>query len=243
MHAARPDLQFIQPNITRTCEEREVYDTLLTLDGVHILELGCGKADHSRRIATAHPTSTVLAAEVDRIQHQANLASDRPANLTFTDFGAQAIGLPDASVEIVMMFKSLHHVPVDLLDTALAELRRVLKPGGHAYLSEPLFAGPFNELIRIFNDEEVVRRAAFKAVCEAVTHGAFTLAGQVFFNVPVHYRDFAAFEARHLVVTYAERNVTGEQAARLRRLFETHQGTDGVRLTQSMRVDLLRKPD
>lgn len=241
MNAPLP-MQFIQPDITRTCKESEVYESLLALDRASILELGCGKAEHTKNIAKAHPAATIVAAEVDRVQHQKNLASEKPANLAFTDFGAQAIGLPDASVDIVMMFKSLHHVPLDLLDQALLEVKRVLKPGGHAYISEPLFAGRFNELIRIFNDEEVVRKAAFAAVCRAVETGTFELASETFFNVPVHYRDFAEFEKRHFVVTFAERNVTDEQAARVKQLFETYMGPDGVRLSQSIRVDLLRKP-
>lgn len=237
-----PPMQFIQTGITRTCKEREVYEAILPLDRAAILELGCGKADHSRQIAIAHPASTLVAAEVDQIQHERNLAAERPPNLTFASFGAEAIGLADASVDVVLMFKSLHHVPAAMLDTALAEVRRVLRPGGLAYLSEPLYAGAFNELIRIFNDEAVVRQAAFDAVVRAVRAGTFELVSETFFNVPLHYADFSVFEARHFVVTFAERTVTDAQARQVRAKFDTYRGPDGVRLTQSMRVDLLRKP-
>ncbi|NNL84587.1 MAG: class I SAM-dependent methyltransferase [Myxococcales bacterium] len=59
----------------------------------------------------------------------------------FADFGAEAIAAPDASFDVVMLFKSLHHVPVQMMDAALNEIARVLKPDGTAYISEPVFAG------------------------------------------------------------------------------------------------------
>lgn len=240
MQAPLPRMQLKHPDIARTCKESVVYEEMLRLDGARVLELGCGKADHTRQIARAHPAASIVAAEVDARQHAKNLASERPANMTFVDWGAQKIGLDDASVDVVMMFKSLHHVPAELLDTAFAEIRRVLKPGGLAYISEPIFGGDFNELIRIFNDEEVVRQGAFDAVVRAVASGRFALVKEEFFLVPVHYRDFAEFEKRHFVVTFAERNVTDEQAARVKTLFDSYVGEDGVRMTQQMRVDLLR---
>ena len=240
--ATLPRMQLSHPNITRTCVESEIYESLLALDGANVLELGCGKADHTRRIATAHPTANIIATEVDRIQHAANLAASVPSNLRFSDFGAESIPLPSASVDAVMMFKSLHHVPADRHDDALVEIARVLKPGGHAYISEPIFAGLMNEMIRIFNDEEAVRQAAFGALCRAVERGLFELADEVFFLLPVKYGDFADFASRHFEVTHSERHVTAAQRLAVERLFNTHLGPDGVSLAQQIRIDLLRKP-
>jgi len=234
-------MQLTHPNITRTCNESEIYESLLALDGASVLELGCGKAEHTRNIARAHPSATIVAAEVDRIQHARNLESERPANLSFADFGAQAIPLPDASIDVVMMFKSLHHVPLELHDQAFSEIHRVLKAGGCAYISEPVFAGELNEIMRIFNDEEFVRRAAFEALQRAVQKGLFELANETFFLVPSSYRDFAEFQKKHFQVTHSERNITEAQRNAVERLFNTHLGPDGVKLTQQIRVDLLRR--
>ena len=234
-------MQLTHPNITRTCNEIEIYESLLALDGASVLELGCGKAEHTRNIARAHPSATIVAAEVDRIQHARNLASERPSNLSFADFGAQAIPLADSSVDVVMMFKSLHHVPLELHDKAFSEIHRVLKVGGCAYISEPVFAGELNEIVRIFNDEEFVRREAFEALRRAVHKGLFAHANETFFLVPVSYRDFAEFQKKHFEVTHSERNITEAQRKAVERLFNTHLGPDGVKLTQQIRVDLLRK--
>ncbi len=140
------------------------------------------------------------------------------------------------------MFRSLHHVPLPRLDDAVGELLRVLKPGGYAYISEPVFAGEWNELIRIFNDEEFVRKAAFAAVCRAVDKGMFELAHEIFFLVPVKYKDFGEFAGKHFEVTHSERNVSDAQSRAVERLFNTHLGPDGVKLAQQVRIDLLRKP-
>ncbi len=234
-------MQLTHPDITRTCKESKIYESLLKLDGASVLELGCGKAEHTRAIARAHPRATLLAAEVDRIQHAKNLASERPSNLSFGDFGAQAIPLPDGAVDVVMMFKSLHHVPLALQDQALREINRVLKAGGLAYVSEPVFAGEFNDIMRIFNDEEVVRRAAFEAVQRAVENKLFELATETFFLVPSSYKDFAEFENKHFQVTHSERSVSEAQRLEVAKLFNRHLGPEGVTLAQQIRVDLLRK--
>lgn len=237
-----PRLQFSHPDITRACAESDVYESLLKLDGASILELGCGKADHTRRIAKAHPMASIVAAEVDRIRHAENVAAGAPANISFADFGAESIPLPDAGTDVVLMFRSLHHVPLPRLDDAMNEVWRVLKPGGCAYVSEPVFAGALNEITRIFNDEEIMRRAAFDALCRAVDRGMFELASETFFLVPVNYKDFADFARKHFQATHIEVHVSEAQRLAVERLFNTHLGPDGVRLSQPIRVDLLRKP-
>lgn len=45
------------------------------------------------------------------------------------------------------------------MDQALAEVARVLRPGGYLYVSEPVYAGPLNEIVCLYNDEGVVARS------------------------------------------------------------------------------------
>ena len=47
---------------------------------------------------------------------------------------------------------------------SLGEVARVLRRGGHLYVSEPVFDGALNEVVRVFNDEGVVRAAAQAAL-------------------------------------------------------------------------------
>jgi hypothetical protein len=50
------------------------------------------------------------------------------------------------------------------MDRSMREISRVLKPGGTVYISEPVFAGDFNEILRLFHGEQKVREAAFNTV-------------------------------------------------------------------------------
>ena len=65
------------------------------------------------------------------------------------------------------------------------EIRRVLKPGGLLYISEPIFAGEFNEILRLFHDEQKVREAAFNTIKKVVDGGLFNLVEETFFNSPM----------------------------------------------------------
>lgn len=218
-----------------------VYGELLPLAGARILELGCGKAEHTRRIAAAHPDATIVAMEIDAVQHAQNIAAAAPPNLRFAPGGAEAVDAADASFDIVMMFKSLHHVPGALLGRAMREIHRVLVPGGLAYLAEPVFAGEYNEVIRLFNDEQVVRAAAFDAIGAAIDGGLFELDAERFFRVPQRFADFDDFARRLIGVSYMEHRLSAEQLAAVRARFERSLTAEGALFEQEMRVDLLRK--
>ena len=157
----------------RESTELEVMRQNLPLAGARVLELGCGTAWMTRQLAEQLRAGYIIATEVDQIQHQKNLLIEDLDNVEFVAGGAQAIDLPAESVDLVIMLKSLHHVPVDRMDEALTEIHRVLKPGGLAYLSEPVYRGDFNDIMKLFHDEREVRQAAFRAVEKAVAGGGF----------------------------------------------------------------------
>lgn len=235
-------MQITETPIDRNCPEDEVYNELLELDGRHILELGCGSAQFTRAIAEQGRDRHITATEVDQQQHAKNLRIDDLPNVTFLSAGAQAIPGQDESFDTVMMFKSLHHVPGNLLDKALQEINRVLKPGGLAYISEPVYAGEFNDIMRLFHDEKLVREAAFAALDNAVNAGLFTLVDEVFFNSPVHFEDFTDFENKVLKVTHTDHQLSDETYNRVRDMFQQHMRPDGVHFLTPIRVDLLQKP-
>jgi ubiquinone/menaquinone biosynthesis C-methylase UbiE len=222
--------------------EFEVISSLLPLAGTRILELGCGAAEKTRQIAERSEVAEIVASEVDQRQHEKNLRIGDLPKVTFKSFGAEAIDEPDASFDIVIMFKSLHHVPISLLDSALAEICRVLTPGGLAYISEPVFAGEFNEIIRLFHDESVVRQEAFAAVERVVTDNVLELVEERFFRNVIKLQSFSQFEQGILNVTHTDHDVSPELLTRVRTKFESHRGEDGYVFEIPNRVDLLRKP-
>jgi len=233
-------MQINLENIEKTCPESDIFNHLLDFDGKHIVELGCGGADLTRLIATGGKDRTISAYEVDEIAHAQNLKVTDLPNVTFGLSGAQDIPLDDNSADLVLMFKSLHHVPIDLMADSLQEIKRVLKSGGLAYISEPIFTGEFNEILRLFHDEQVVREAAFAALSEAVTSGLFELQDEVFFRSPLAFVDFAEFESRTINSTHTDHSLADDLHAEVKRSFNAHCGPDGAHFMMPIRVDLLR---
>ncbi len=213
---------------------------LVPLQAQHIIELGCGNARLARELLQQYPQCHVTGLEVDQQQHALNLS--QPADrLEFVAAGAQAIPAADASFDLAIMLKSLHHVPLALMQSALSEVERVLRPGGYWYVSEPVYDGALNELIRLFNDEGEVRAAAQALLDTAAANGRWDRIADVHFEVPVAYRDFADFESRMVHVTYAERHLDDATRAQLQALFASHMTAEGAHFVRPMHVTLLRK--
>lgn len=206
-----------------------------------ILELGCGTGDMTRKIADAWPTVQIRALEVDRVQLQRNQVRNGHTNIHYEAGPAQAIPCEPESCDAVLMFKSLHHVPLDLLDEALKEVHRVLRPGGIAWFAEPVFAGKLNEIIRLFHDEQVVRHAAFDALVRASNSSRWKQTREIHYLVPVRFNDFADFERKVMRVTHSDFNLTDAVVDRVRDAFERHLGPDGAHFVRPMRANLFRK--
>ena len=235
-------MKIAKHKIDISCHEPEIYNRLLSLDNKHILELGCGSANITRDVASSGVNRRITALEVDVIAHEKNLQITDLPNVTFGLSGAQQIPLADESVDVVFMFKSLHHVPMDLMETSMREIRRVLKPGGFAYISEPVFAGEFNEILRLFNDEQLVRQAAFEVLKKTVDTGLFNLVEEVFFHSPRKYMSFADFEDTVIKATHSNYRLDEKLYARVKQNFEKHMGDDGAHFLNPIRVDLLQRP-
>lgn len=236
-----PTMSISDSSADKVCDEYEIVKSLLPLNGARVLELGCGKAEKTRAIAQRGQVTSITALEVDEIQHARNMQMGDLPNVRFGIGGAQAIPAEDASFDIVLMFKSLHHVPIEQMDQALTEIRRVLKPGGLAYLSEPVYAGEFNDILRLFHDEKTVREAAFAAIRRAVDGAELELVSQTFFSTPGHFDDFGQFEEQILKVTHTHHHLSPELYDAVRTAFMRHMTPQGFDFKQPIRVDLLRK--
>lgn len=222
-------------------DELDLLHTLVNLDQPRkIVELGCGAAELARKLLARFPDCEVTGLEVDERQHAKNLLQPLPG-LHFMQAGAQAIPFPVGAFDLALMLKSLHHVPLALMDQALSEVRRVLKPGGLLYVSEPVFAGALNEVMRLFHDEELVRAAALRAVQQAVASGDWEQLSESRFHVPVVYRDFAEFEARMMGVTFVNHQLDAATLQQVRERFMPHMTADGANFLRPMRVNLLRR--
>ncbi len=235
-------MQLIGPAEQDIADEIEVLAKLLPLKNAHVLELGCGTAEKTRELAEKTPIASIVAAEVDPQAHAKNIALGTLPKIEFATFGAEAIDAPDNAFDIILMFKSLHHVPLDLMDQALAEIKRVLKPGGLAYISEPVFAGDFNEVLRLFHDESKVRQAAFGALEKTVAARHLKLEQEYFFKNQVTLKHFGQFEKGVMAATHTEHILTPELIQQVKAKFESYgDPAKGYTFLTENRVDLLKK--
>lgn len=223
--------------------EFDVARDLVPLDGARLLELGCGRAEATQQIARACPRAEITALEVDAAQHALNVEIRGLPNVRFGLGGAEAIPAGDGEFDAVLMFKSLHHVPAASLGAALGEIHRVLRRDGLALFVEPVYAGDFNEILRIFHDEQRVRELAFDALRDAVASGRFELVAEEFYARAQHYDSFADFERLVLQVTHTAHRLSDAQYAAVRERFMRQAGAGGADFVSPMRADLLRRRD
>ncbi len=235
-------MKIADPTQTTLVNEVKLMLEQLPFDGSQVLELGCGKAEKTRTLAETGRVAQIIALEVDAIQHARNLAITDLPQVSFRHGGAEAIPAEDNSVDIVLMFKSLHHVPMQHMDQALSEIARVLKPGGLAWISEPVYAGNLNEVFKLFHDEKVVREAAFAAICKAVDDGRLLLEQELFFNTRSFFEHFGQFDQRMIQVTHSDHQLSPALYQQVREKFEGFLTPEGATFLNPQRVDVLRKP-
>ncbi len=229
------------PDAYQTATDLDLIAELLDLRGERVLELGCGAAVATRALVEQLGAAEVVATEVDAAQLAKNCAISDLPQVRFVAGGAEAIGAPDASFDAVFMFKSLHHVPLAQLDTALSEIHRVLKSGGAACFVEPVYWGDFNALMAMIHEERLEREAAFAALQRALSSGRFISEAQRFVQIPGTVADWDAFAERYLQVSYRPDPIEAERVARIRAAFEQHLTPTGAHFLKPHRIDLLRR--
>lgn len=89
-----------------------------------VLEVGCGTGAFAARLVEQLPGVALLA--VDQSPRLVELTRERGVVAQVQD--VQQLLAPDASYDVVLALWMLYHVPE--LDRGLAEVRRVLRPGG-----------------------------------------------------------------------------------------------------------------
>lgn len=101
----------------------------------HVLDLGCGPGAAVRTAATI--VTEGRAVGVDRSPPMVELARRRSAdfsNVRFEVGAAEDLPFPDGEFSVVWSVHSYHHW--DDHDAGLAEIRRVLAPGGRVFIME-----------------------------------------------------------------------------------------------------------
>jgi ubiquinone/menaquinone biosynthesis C-methylase UbiE len=178
-----------------TLDKSDLIDEMLDVRGRDVLDVGCGEGWLVRRLVERGAASVVgidpLAVALEHAR------TEGPPELVdaYLDGSAEALPFADRSFDIVVFFNSLHHVPKESLDAAVAEALRVLRPRGLIYVQEPVPTGEFHELMSPIEDETDMRVAAQAALDRAIARRRMTERSRRDAVVGMTFADFAALRA------------------------------------------------
>ena len=195
----------------------ELLEELLDIHDRDVLDVGCGEGVLVRRLASLGARAVGVDPSAVALE-RARRAESSDTSRHFVEGTAEALPFPDTSFDVVVFFNSLHHVPTESMDAALAEAARVLRPGGVLYVQEPLAEGSFFELMVLVEDETRVRGAAQEALRRAL-EGDFVELDRRDVLLAVRHDDFAAFRDQMLAVEPARAAAFEEHQAALHASF------------------------
>ena len=116
--------------------------------GWQYLDVGCGVGTAARKIATMSDLS-VTGIDIDPKQIEAAKSGAARANLQYRVMDATKLQFGDGAFDVVASRMATHHIPD--WERALAEMVRVLRPGGYLVYSDfvfPAWLGKIARLIR-----------------------------------------------------------------------------------------------
>lgn len=128
----------LSPTYIQALKLRYCLDDMTGIRG-RVLDIGCGGGNMPRAFRRLRPDLEVWGIDLSQQALASARTPDSGPNLAAGS--GERLPFSDASFDAVTMFDVLEHVPDT--DAALAEVRRVLKPGGLFHLFLPLEGQPW----------------------------------------------------------------------------------------------------
>jgi len=115
-------------------QERPLFSRYELPPEPHVLDAGCGTGEISQRLAEMLPRATLLGVDVidAHLERARGRCEALGGRVRFENRSIFALGLPDYSFDLVVCRHVLQAIPH--ADRALAELARVVRPGGWLHL-------------------------------------------------------------------------------------------------------------
>jgi ubiquinone/menaquinone biosynthesis C-methylase UbiE len=160
---------------------RRMFDALIEQADIgeshRVLDVGCGTGSLALLVCQRHPRAEIVGVDPDpkalgRARHKAERAK---ARVRFKQGYAQALPVADASFNRVLSSFMLHHLPRDIKRGMLAEVRRVLAPGGSFHLMDfmPAVQRDDGLLARILHGDGSVRDNGAEQIHALIVEAGF----------------------------------------------------------------------
>ncbi|MEP6656398.1 MAG: methyltransferase domain-containing protein [Betaproteobacteria bacterium] len=104
--------------------------------GRNVLDAACGEGYGTAFLAQAAQSAVGIDIDADAVRHAREVYGAMP-NLRFESASVTALPLPDASVDVVVSFETIEHLPAADQPRMLSEFARVLTARGVLVLSSP----------------------------------------------------------------------------------------------------------
>jgi ubiquinone/menaquinone biosynthesis C-methylase UbiE len=115
---------------------------------LHGLDIGCGEGSNTRRVAALGASMSGIDIAPRFIAHAQQSEQENPLGIAYQVASAHALPFVDCSFDFAVAFMSMMDLPDQ--PRALAEVRRILKPGGFFQFSitHPCFDTPHRRNLR-----------------------------------------------------------------------------------------------
>lgn len=127
-------------------ENRFIVQQMGDLQGKYLLDLGCGAGENSVYFAKRGAVCVASDYSPGMVQVTLQLAERHGVGIEGCVADAMTLHFPDNSFDYVYASNLLHHLPNP--EGAIAEMHRVLKPGGKACFWDPLRHNPVINIYR-----------------------------------------------------------------------------------------------
>ncbi|MFV0492701.1 MAG: class I SAM-dependent methyltransferase [Pseudorhodobacter sp.] len=198
-----------------------------------VLDVGCGSGRLARALVRA-------GFDVTGIDPQPlNQAREICPDAHFIEASAAAMPFDAGSFDAVVFLNSLHHIPAKVMKEALSEAARCLVDKGRLIVIEPLAEGPLFEIVRIVDDETVVRNLAQAALDDCDLPAIRDLT----FDRADRYDDAATFLSRLIEAEPARTTAIDLARETMNAKFDKYAKRDGnsFLLSQPMRIRTFRR--
>lgn len=218
----------------------DVLRELLPLEGARILDVGCGPGALVRLMARGGARATGL--ENNPAQLAKARAADSVGGEAYVGGVGQQLPFASGAFDSAVFFNSLHHIPTDHMDAALAEATRVVQSNGSIAVFEPVAEGPLQDLTAPVDDETEVRDMAFTAVRRA-DGGELAMRRELRYVYAQRYADYEAYREEMVRIDGSRQPLFEKHDQIFRETFNRlgRPGDKGYAFDQPMRVNLLVK--
>jgi ubiquinone/menaquinone biosynthesis C-methylase UbiE len=140
------------PAVAVTTRERrwraEVVDEVLETEAAAILDVGCGTGTLVVELARRAPDARVIGldGDPDILQRAAAKVRAAAVEVELLNGLADSIPVEDATIDCAVSTLVFHHLAPDTKRRGLAEIRRVVRPGGRLVIAD--YGGPHDPLMR-----------------------------------------------------------------------------------------------